>query len=166
MYLSKRVKVVAGVSALLGVVMAGGAGFTASGLIDAQTGPQYVGGVISQHVEGGLTLESIVYAYADDVQPVDGTPATFDTEINSVTLTFSANTISGLVPTIAFTGTDTNASVSDEYLTADWTCTAIPTSSTYTSTCTPTPLSTLATSGTDYALDVTEITVTVPSSED
>ena len=61
MYLSKRVKVVAGVSALLGLVMVGGAGFTANryrrlcGFYHA-----FVGGSVSQTV-GGITLASIQY---------------------------------------------------------------------------------------------------------
>jgi hypothetical protein len=80
MHISKRVKVVAGVSALLGVVVAGGAAFTAqyltaSGQADAI---QYIGGTISQSVAGQV-IQDINYGYTDDT----------DADIDAVQLVFS-----------------------------------------------------------------------------
>jgi hypothetical protein len=123
MYLSKRVKVVAGVSALLGLVMAGGAGFTATGLIDAAGTTQSVGGEITQTVTGGTTLDSVVYGYADTT-PLTGSGGSYDTEINLVTLTFNDQLNVGSPVTMAFTGTDNaGAGTNGEY--SGWTCTDI-----------------------------------------
>lgn len=157
MYLSKRAKVVAGVSALLGVVVAGSAAFTATGVYDNAGPSQFVGGTVTQTVSGGTALSSIVYSYADNTPGAGGS---IDTEINEVTLTFGDNIAEGLTPTIAFTGTDGGADAGFEYLSADWLCIPIPSSSPYVSTCSPT--GDLA-SGQDYATDVTGISVTVPS---
>jgi hypothetical protein len=154
MYLSKRVKVVAGVSALLGVVMAGGVAFTGAGLTDSAGTLQFVGGTVIQN-DAGTTLNEIAYTYAN---PTPGAGASSDTEVEGVTLTFADDNAAGLVPTISFTGTDGGSDAAYEYLTADWTCTAIASSA---STCAVANPSALY-SGQGYALDVTSITVTVP----
>jgi hypothetical protein len=155
MYLSKRVKVVAGVSALLGVVMAGGAAFTAAGLTDSAGATQFVGGTVVQN-ETGTTLNEIGFTYAN---PTPAAGASSDTEVEGVTLTFADDVAVGLVPTISFTGSDVGSDEAYEYLAADWSCTAVASS---VSTCTVANPSALF-SGQGYALDVESITVTVPS---
>jgi hypothetical protein len=165
MHISKRVKVVAGVSALLGVVMAGGAAFTANGVYSTAEATQFIGGSITQSVNGGTTLESVVYSYVDD--GAQDTPGNSDTEIDSVLLTFNNDIASTLIPTISWTGTDAGSDASFEYLAADWSCTAIAASTPFTSTCTPTgdlSTSNTPTAGQGYVTDVESITVTVPSS--
>ncbi len=121
MHISKRVKVVAGVSTLLGLVMAGGAGFTATGLIDQAGATQSVGGEITQTVTGGTTLDSIVYSYADTT-PVGANGGTYDTEIDLVTLTFNDQFNVGSPVTMTFTGSDVDPT-NGEY--SGWTCTDI-----------------------------------------
>ncbi len=158
MYLSKRVKVVAGVSALLGLVMAGGAAFTGAGLSDSAGVAQFVGGTIVQNAVG-TDLSSVVYGYANPT-PDPGYPS--DTEVNLVTLNFADANSVGYLPTISFTGDDSSP-VDDEY--TAWTCLDIagtPDGGPFTggtSTCSPS--GSLA-SGQDYANLVNSITVTVP----
>jgi hypothetical protein len=83
MHITKRVKAVAGVSALLGVVVAGGAAFTTSYLTAGSGTPaaaatQYIGGTITQNV-AGLVINEINYGYTDDT----------DADIDAVQLVFS-----------------------------------------------------------------------------
>ena len=170
MYLSKRVKVVAGVSALLGVVMAGGAAFTAAGLVDNAGTPAFIGGTIVQNVNG-TSVSDIAFTYSDPAaEPGDNGQAL----VTSVLLTFGdANALTS-VPQISFTGDDTsgadNAAGPDadiEYTQPDWLCTAIAAegegdTAPYQSTCTPTgALATLG-GGQGGAYGVESITVTVP----
>ena len=158
MYLSKRIKVVAGVSALLGLVMAGGGAFTAAGLVDNVGTPAFIGGTIVQNVNG-TSISDIAFTYADP-------PATPGDEgqalVQSVLLTFGdANALTS-VPVISFTGDDTTGGLDTafEFLAADWSCTAIAdVSSAYVSTCTPTGA---LESGQGGAYGVESITVTVP----
>jgi hypothetical protein len=161
MHITKRVKVVAGVSALLGVVLAGGSAFTATGITLGTSAalPQFIGGTVSQDVSG-TTLESVIYSYADaaDGTSGSGTPAGAgdttgetpgvgnNTEIDSVLLTFSDDNAGATVPTIVFGGTNSPYS--------DWTCTTIATSTPFVSTCT-------TTASPAYAVGVTSITVTL-----
>ena len=84
MHITKRVKAVAGVSALLGVVVVGGAAFTASYLTAGSGSPaaaatQYIGGTITQSV-AGLVIDEINYGYTDDT----------DADIDAVQLVFSS----------------------------------------------------------------------------
>lgn len=102
MHLSKRVKVVAGVSALLGVVMAGGAAFTATGVstVSQPAGSlQFVGGTVTQSVTGTV-LSDINYGFAD--YPVD-------TKVDAVQLFFSDDNADGA--TVSATLTDLAGSV-------------------------------------------------------
>jgi hypothetical protein len=159
MYLSKRVKVVAGVSALLGVVMAGGAAFTATGVTDEATASQFVGGSFSQTVTGGTELSSIVYSYADNTPP-SGPGDTEYTEIDSVLLTFADVPAGVTTPTIQFTTTDDTPADAD----TAWTCSAIGTPSANESACIPSgDLATDAdpTPGPGYVNDVTGVTVSL-----
>jgi hypothetical protein len=106
MHITKRVKVVAGVSALLGVVVAGGAAFTASYLTASgqALAPQYIGGTITQTVTG-LVIEDINYGYTDDT----------DADIDAVQLVFnSVNAVGATVDvTLAFTGDSGTPAVMD-----------------------------------------------------
>ncbi len=86
MYLSKRVKVVAGVSALLGLVMAGGGAFTATGIDDSAYLNQFLGGTVVQNVYG-LTLTNVQYGLASNGAGTDG-GLNNDNEVDIITLTF------------------------------------------------------------------------------
>ena len=98
MHISKRVKVVAGVSALLGVVVAGGAAFTATGVstVSQPAGTaQFVGGTISQAVSGTV-LSDINYGFSD--WPVD-------TLVNAVQIVFADTHADGSTVTAVLTDT-------------------------------------------------------------
>jgi hypothetical protein len=122
MYLSKRVKVVAGVSALLGVVMAGGAAFTATGITDNAYANQFLGGTVTQNVYG-ISLANVVYGLASGGTGSEGSTNN-DNEVNLITLTFAGSAADltfanaqALVPSLVIT-TDTPSTV-------DVTCTGI-----------------------------------------
>jgi hypothetical protein len=158
MYLSKRVKVVAGVSALLGVVMAGGAAFTAAGLVDNAGTPAFIGGTIVQNVNG-TSVSDISFTYSD---PAADAGDEGQALVTAVKLTFGdANAVTS-VPVISFTGDDSTGGddTAFEFLAADWSCTAIAeVSSAYVSTCTPTGA---LEAGQGGAYGIESITVTVP----
>jgi hypothetical protein len=108
MHLSKRVKVVAGVSALLGVVMAGGAAFTATGITDNAYANQFLGGTVTQNVYG-ISLASVVYGLASGGTGSEGS-SNNDNEVNLITLTFAGSAADltfanaqALVPTLSLT---------------------------------------------------------------
>jgi hypothetical protein len=108
MYLSKRVKVVAGVSALLGVVMAGGAAFTATGITDNAYANQFLGGTVTQNVYG-ISLASVVYGLASNGTGTDG-GTNNNNEVDLITLTFAGSAADltfanaqALVPTLSLT---------------------------------------------------------------
>jgi hypothetical protein len=112
MYLSKRVKVVAGVSALLGLVMAGGAAFTATGITDNADFGEFIGGTVTQNVYG-VTLSGIVYNFATD-SAGDGSEGgtSNQDEVNEITLTFSNDTVANdnhYIPTVAIVGSSNTA---------------------------------------------------------
>jgi hypothetical protein len=105
MHISKRVKVVAGVSALLGVVVAGGAAFTASYLTAAGQADavQYIGGTISQTIVGQV-IDDINYGYTDDT----------DADIDAVQLVFSEPDVGATVDvTLTYTGESDGPAVLD-----------------------------------------------------
>ena len=142
MNLSKRAKISAGALVLAGMVAAGGAAFTDTGVTDQAGASQFVGGTVTQSVTGA-TLSNIAYGFADGSGGGDGVSA--NTEVNQVTLTFNDNNTLGLIPTLSFTATaDTSTG---------WTCTPIA-ALTFVSVCNPA-------SGTVVGL--TAIAVTVPS---
>jgi hypothetical protein len=113
MHLSKRVKVVAGVSALLGLVMAGGAAFTATGIDDSAWANQFLGGTVTQNVYG-LTLSNVAYTLTSNGAGTDG-GLNNNNEVDLITLTFGgtvndlafANT-NKLVPSLLITLDDTS----------------------------------------------------------
>lgn len=102
----KSFKLVGGL-AIVGLVAAGSAAFTATGVTTQgqAADPQFIGGTISQEVDGA-TLDSIVYGFA-----VGGT----NRIVTSVALTFSGDTMPTLVPTA-----DVTADTDDTFV-----CTAI-----------------------------------------
>jgi len=161
MYLSKRVKVVAGVSALLGVVMAGGAAFTAAGLVDTAGSNGFVGGTISQEIDG-TSVSNITYTYSN---PTAGDGDSDTALITGVALTFGDQYAVSAIPTISFTGTDSGEyGTNDEYESTEWTCSsiaAVAEESTATSSCSVSADSTLS-AGLDGAQNVESISVTVP----
>ncbi len=115
MHLSKRVKVVAGVSALLGVVMAGGAAFTATGITDNAYANQFLGGTVSQNVFG-ISLASVAYTLTSGGTGTDG-GTNNDNEVDLITLTFAGSVAdlafandNELVPSLVIT-TDTPSTV-------------------------------------------------------
>ena len=79
MSISKRAKIIFGAIALTGAVAATGGAFTAGGLVREPDATVFVGGEVSQTIEGA-TLESIDYDYTD----------ASNSSVNEVTLTFSA----------------------------------------------------------------------------
>jgi hypothetical protein len=106
MYLPKRVKVVAGVSALLGVVMAGGAAFTATGITDNAYAEQFLGGTVTQNVYG-ITLSNVVYGLASGGTGSEGSTDN-NNEVDIITLTFAGTgadlafvNTEALVPTLS-----------------------------------------------------------------
>jgi hypothetical protein len=76
----KITKIVTAV-AFAGMVAAGGAGLTGTGVTDGTTGPQFIGGTVSQSVTGA-TLSSVVYHFVGG----DSGPKT---NISSIDLSFS-----------------------------------------------------------------------------
>ncbi|GAA1814499.1 hypothetical protein HC028_26355 [Planosporangium flavigriseum] len=72
---------VAGGLAVAGIIAASGSAFTATGLATSGTAaaPQFVGGSISQTVDGA-DLSEIAYGFTDDTK----------TAVDSITLTFAA----------------------------------------------------------------------------
>jgi hypothetical protein len=142
MNLSKRAKLSAGALVLAGLVAAGGAAFTDTGVTDQAGAAQFVGGTVTQSVTGA-TLANIAYGFADPSGGGDGVSA--NTEVDQVTLTFDDANTNGLIPTLGFTATNDTS--------AGWSCTPI-TAITFVSVCNPA-------SGTIVGL--TAIAVTVPS---
>jgi hypothetical protein len=184
MYLTKRVKVAAGVLALLGLATAGSAAFTATGLdISSQAAaPQFIGGTVNQAVFGN-TLTNVLYSYADGVPGAAGTgsntadvqvppysgnpvvepalqPGTGENlEISGVTLTFASDN-EGAAPTIVFSGSDTPAGpTAGEY--TGWTCSDIGSVTDLESTCAPNGSNVQG-----YATNVTGIAVTLADAND
>ena len=68
-------------TAFAGLVAAGGAAFTATGLVDNSAGDQFIGGTVSQSVTGA-TLDNVTYGFADVLT---------HNKVNSIKLTFSAD---------------------------------------------------------------------------
>lgn len=122
MNLSKRVKISAGAFAAIGLVAAGGAAFTSTGVTTTgqAASAQVIGGTITQSVTGA-TLSSIVYGYTDAT----------NTAINQVTLTFANANADGLTAAIAFT-TDAGGTP------VAFTCENVGATTTMVSTCLPT----------------------------
>ena len=120
MHITKRVKAVAGVSALLGVVVAGGVAFTLSSYLTAGSGlgspadaTQYVGGTITQNVVC-LIIDDINYGYTSDTDAaVDAVQLVFSSDFGlgaTVDVTL-ANGGSPAVMDCDVVGSDTTASI-------------------------------------------------------
>jgi hypothetical protein len=76
----KSTKIITAVT-FAGLVAAGGAGLTGTGVTDATTGTQFIGGTVSQSVTGA-TLEGVVYHFVGgDTGP--------KTNISSIDLSFA-----------------------------------------------------------------------------
>jgi hypothetical protein len=122
-----------GALAVSGLVAAGGAAFTGTGVTNSAGSNQFVGGTVSQGVTGA-TLSGVVYAFGD---------APANTAVHAVALTFADVNSDGKTPTVVFTGGNAVA----------FTCDVIAVS---------THLSTCTTAGADR-VGVTSLAITIPA---
>lgn len=82
-------------TAFAGLVAAGGAAFTATGITNTVEPNQFVGGTVTQTVEGA-TLATVTYGYEDAAQ----------TKVNSVDIKFTDDNATGQTVTLTANGTD------------------------------------------------------------
>jgi hypothetical protein len=146
MNLSRRVKVTAGAFALMGVVAAGGAAFTSTGITTTHqaASSQFIGGTVAQSVTGA-TLQSIIYTYAD--APPQASGVSTNTEISVVTLTFADALADGAATSIVFT-TDAGGTP------VAFTCENVGATTSGVSTCLPTTPGTFQTQAASIAVTV------------
>ena len=131
--------------ALAGLAVAGGAAFTATGIIDGAPTTAYVGGAVSQSVAGAVTLSSIAYGF-DDLDPVHAM-------VQSVKATFSADVPNSILPVLTTlpstqTGGHFDTAVKTANATGEYTFTWVPD----------------VVSGTLGLANLSNVTVTVPGS--
>jgi hypothetical protein len=132
MNITRRAKIMAGAAALAGAVGIGGVAFTSTGVTNNAGGSQFVGGTVTQSVNGA-TLSSIDYSFTDGA----------NTSINAVLLTFADANADTKVPTVVF-----SAATQESF-----TCSAVSTE-VHTSNCIPTAAGPTQTGATGIAVTV------------